>query len=81
MIEAVSQLSVNGTQIESARQLRQHIQDHHHVDIAERFIITVLKENLRMKYSRIRDQALHVNAPVNIHKRQTWAQIFLRKDI
>ena len=41
----------------------------------------VLKEHLKLKYCRIRDQAMQVNSPLNIHKRQAWAETFLRKDV
>ena len=69
VIETVIQLSVEEDQIASTKQLRDLIQKNHELDIAESFIISVLKKDLRMRYSKIREQALHVNSFMNIHKR------------
>jgi hypothetical protein len=52
-----------------------------HIEISEKFIVTVLKNDLKLRYSRIREQALHVNSYLNIHKRQAWAQVFMRHDV
>jgi hypothetical protein len=81
VIEAVISLCADDDQIASVRQVRDHIQKEHEVVLSESLIASVLKEDLRMRYSRIREQALHVNSPLNVHKRQGWAQTFLRHDI
>ena len=81
VIEAVIQLCTDDAQIASVRLMRDHIQKEHDLVLSESLIASMLKDDLRMRYSRIREQALHVNSPLNVHKRQGWAQTFLRHDI
>ena len=55
VIEAVYVLSEDEDQIASARVIRQHILEHKNVKLSERFIISVLKDHLKLKFCRIRE--------------------------